>query len=208
MNITILGTGHVGGALTRGFLKAGHQVTVAAANPEHAAALAQQTGARSAASNIEAVQDAEIVVLAVPRSALAQVADEIAEVVKGKIVVDVTNNMNADLTSRTSERSKAEELQERLSGTAVIKAFNTVFAARQADPVIDGIALDGFYAGDDETAKETVAGVLEGLGYRPIDAGPLRMARALEEMGLLHIRLNAVNGWPWMTGWKLLGPTK
>jgi predicted dinucleotide-binding enzyme len=45
------------------------------------------------------------------------------------------------------------------------------------------------------------------MGFRPIDAGPLAMARALEGMGMLNISLNMNNGWPWQTGWKLLGPT-
>lgn len=208
MNVAILGAGHVGSALTRAFVRAGHQVTITASDPEHAATLAREAGARAAVANAEAARDVEIIVLAVVRSVILQVAEEIAEVARGKIIIDVSNNMNTELTSRTSELSITEELQERLAGAAVIKAFNTVFAARQDDPVIDGIALDGLYAGDDEAAKETVARVLEELGYRPIDAGPLRMARALEEMGLLHIRLNALNGWPWLTGWKLLGPTE
>jgi predicted dinucleotide-binding enzyme len=45
------------------------------------------------------------------------------------------------------------------------------------------------------------------LGFKPIDAGPLAMARALEGMGPLNISLNMNNGWPWQSGWKLLGPT-
>ena len=89
----------------------------------------------------------------------------------------------------------------------VVKAFNTVFAAHQADPVVDGIHLDGFVAGDDGAAKEQVLGLVGSLGFRPIDAGALAMARALEGMAVLNISLNMTNGWPWQTGWKLLGPT-
>jgi predicted dinucleotide-binding enzyme len=89
----------------------------------------------------------------------------------------------------------------------VVKAFNTVFASRLNDPVIDGVPLDGFYAGDDETAKEVVAALLAEMGFRPIDAGELLAARALELMAFLNITLNARNGWPWQSGWKLLGPT-
>lgn len=207
MNIAILGAGHVGSALARGFVRTGHQVTIAATNPKHAEALAQEIGATAAASNIDAVRNSDIVVLAVPRIVIVQVAEGIAGVADGKVIIDVSNNVNSDLTARATERSMAEQIQERLSDSAVVKAFNTVFAAHQAEPMIDGIALDGFFAGDDAHAKTLVADILAQFGYRPIDAGPLHMARALEEMGLLHIRLNALNNWPWQTGWKLLGPT-
>jgi len=66
--------------------------------------------------------------------------------------------------------------------------------------------LDGLYAGDDEIAKRRVAELLEELGFRPVDAGPLSMARVLEGMGLLNVRLNSLKGGSWRTGWKLLGP--
>lgn len=61
-------------------------------------------------------------------------------------------------------------------------------------------------AGDDD-AKPQVLALVASLGFRPIDAGSLAMARALEGMGTLNISLNAANGWPWQTGWKLLGST-
>ena len=47
--------------------------------------------------------------------------------------------------------------------------------------------------------------LLSAIGYRPIDAGPLSAARYLEAIAFLNIALNAANGWPWQTGWKLLG---
>jgi hypothetical protein len=75
------------------------------------------------------------------------------------------------------------------------------------DPVIDGIALDGFYAGDDAAAKSVVATMLAEMGFRPIDTGELLTARVLELMAFLNISLNARNGWPWQSGWKLVGPT-
>ena len=89
----------------------------------------------------------------------------------------------------------------------VIKAFNTAFAARQADPVVDGVQLDGFVAGDDANARADVLELVRSIGFRPIDAGSLRMARALEAMAILNISLQIRNNWPWQTGWKLVGPT-
>lgn len=44
-------------------------------------------------------------------------------------------------------------------------------------------------------------------GCGPLDAGPLSEAATLERMAFLHIGLNMANGWPWQSGWKVLGPT-
>ena len=67
--------------------------------------------------------------------------------------------------------------------------------------------MDGFYAGEDEAAKAVVAELLAAMGFRPMDAGGLLNARALEEMAFLNMSFNLRYGWPWQTGWKLLGPT-
>ena len=81
------------------------------------------------------------------------------------------------------------------------------FASRMANPRSNGTQLDGFVAGDDEAAKQKTLEFAESIGFRPIDAGPLSMARALEGMGLLHILLQIKHNWPWQSGWKLAGPT-
>jgi predicted dinucleotide-binding enzyme len=120
--------------------------------------------------------------------------------------VIVTNPLKPDLSGLVTEgTSAAEMLQRRLSRARVVKAFNTVLAANQANPTVDGTQLDGFAAGDDE-AKKTVLELLATIGYRPIDAGPLSAARHLEAMAFLNIALNAANGWAWQSGWKLVGP--
>lgn len=210
MRIAILGAGNVGGALAAAAVAAGHEVTISAATPEHAQAAAENAGAgaRSAASNAEAVRDAELVVLAVPGSAVPGIAAELGEALSGAVVVDSTNPLNdtgTDLT--TAGRSAAEELQALLSGAKVVKGFNTIFASRHTSPTEDSVPLDAFLAGDDATAMAMAADLASSLGYRVIDVGGLRMTRALEEMAFLNISLNAANGWPWQSGWKLVGPT-
>lgn len=62
-------------------------------------------------------------------------------------------------------------------------------------------------AGDDAAAKARVADVATSLGFAPMDAGGLRLARALEEIAFLNITLNATNGWAWQSAWQLVGPT-
>jgi 8-hydroxy-5-deazaflavin:NADPH oxidoreductase len=78
-------------------------------------------------------------------------------------------------------------------------------AARQTDPTVDGVQVDGFVAGNDEEA--TALELVRSIGFRPIDAGSLGMARALEAMALLNITLQLRNSWSWQLAWKLVGPT-
>ncbi|MFG2560739.1 NADPH-dependent F420 reductase [Streptomyces sp. NPDC048496] len=208
MRIAIIGAGNVGSALAKAAVGAGHAVWVAATTKDKAAEVATATGARASGSNVEAVADAEVVVLAVPGSVVATVAEELAPAVAGKVVVDATNPLNATFTDLDiEETAAAQSVQRRLPDAAVVKALNTVFAGRLGSPVEGGTKLDAYYAGDDADAKAVVAELLGSLGFRPIDAGGLRMARSLEEMAFLNISLNAGNNWPWQTGWALLGPT-
>jgi NADPH-dependent F420 reductase len=209
MRVGIIGAGNVGGGLASAATTAGHEVTVTAARQDHAAKVAEQTGAAVAADPAEAARGADVVVLAVPAAAAAEVLGQLgAAAAAGTVVVDVTNPLNdtySDLT--TSGISHAEQLAADAPQARLVKAFNTILASRLGNPTEDGQPLDGFYAGEDEAAKETVARLLSSLGFRPIDAGGLRMARSLEELGFLNISLNARNGWSWQTGWKLVGST-
>ncbi len=206
MRIAIIGTGNVGGGLAGAAVEAGHDVTVAAAHEENAVKVAEQVGAAAAATAGDAAAGADVVVLAVPAGAAADVLAQVKG--SGAIVVDATNPLNdtySDLT--TAGTSQAEQLAAAAPGVKVVKAFNTVLASRLGATEQDGRPLDGYYAGDDDDAKKTVAALLDSLGFRPIDAGGLRMARSLEEMAFLNITLNARNGWAWQTGWQLAGPT-
>jgi len=103
--------------------------------------------------------------------------------------------------------SVAEHIQKKAPRAHVVKAFNYAFASRMANPRSNGTQLDGFVAGDDEAAKQKTLEFAGSIGFRPIDAGPLSMARALEGMGLLHVLLQIKHNWPWQSGWKLAGPT-
>ena len=208
MDVAIIGAGNVGGALARSLGKAGHSVTITAASPESAEAVAQNAEARAVAGNREAVEAGEVVVLAVPTQALDELLAEIGDALGGRVVVDVTNRLDpGDPGAMIDGTSNAERIQARVPAARVVKALNSVLASRQADPVVEGIEIDGFVAGDDQEAKRVVLELLRSIGLRPIDAGPLTMARALEAMAALNISLNMRNEWSWQTGWKLVGPT-
>lgn len=208
MRIAVIGAGPVGAGVAAAAVKAGHEVVLASRRPEHAEAVAADVGARPAGTPDAAADGADMVVLAVPAAAVADVCDQIRRHVTGKIVVDPTNPLEPDLSGLLeATRSVAEVIAALLPGASVVKAFNTVLGSRLTDPVVDGVRLDGFYAGDDPEATAAVAELVAAMGFRPLDAGPLRAARSLEHLAFLNVSLNARNGWSWSSGWKLLGDT-
>jgi len=208
VRIAVIGAGAVGSGVAAAAAKAGHEVVLASRHPEHAAAVAGETGARAAETAAAAVDGADMVVLAIPSTAVANVCDQIRRHVAGTIIVDPTNPLEPDLSGvLEATLSVAEEIAVLLPGTSVVKALNTVLGRRLTEPVVDGVRLDGFYAGDDTRAKAAVAALVAAMGFRPLDVGDLRAARSLEHLGFLNVSLNARHGWSWSSGWKLLGDT-
>ena len=201
MNIAIIGTGNVGRALATSIRRAGHDVVLAARDVEKTRSTASDLGVRSADTPRDAASGADVVILAVPGDALPAVARDLEDAVAGKAVVDVSNRFQPDLTAA----SNAETLQAALPGAPVIKAFNTAFASRQADPSVDGIAADGFVAGDDEDAKRRVLELVESVGFHGVDAGPLTAARTLEGLAWINIARN-LDGGTWQGALILLEP--
>ena len=111
-----------------------------------------------------------------------------------------TNGPDIDTTT-----SNAEELAALLPDAHVVKAFNTLFASNQSDPIAEGVQLSGFVAGDDADAKALVLELVREIGLDPVDVGPLARARQLEGLAFLNITLNIANGGSWQSGWKLVG---
>jgi NADPH-dependent F420 reductase len=207
MKVAIIGSGNVGKALASSAKKAGHAVTLSSRHPENAQAAAKAIGAQAAGSNREAVNGADLVVLAVPADKVDEVVGALAPELDGKVIIDVSNKVDMKDPGKSLDgASMAEQLQKRVPKAHVMKAFNYAFASRMADPGVNGTRLDGFVAGDDDAAKKDTLEFVKSIGFRPVDAGPLVMARALEHMAVLNIMLQVRNNWPWQNGWKLAGP--
>lgn len=207
MRVAIIGSGNVGKALAGSLVKAGHEVTLSAKHPEHARAAAEETGARAVDGSAEAAAAAEVVILAVPTPALDDVAAELRSIT-GKAVVDPSNRVDPQNPGSVLDgTSNAEQLQSLLPSASVVKAFNTLFASRMADPIADGQPVDAYVAGDDEDAKRKVLDLAASIGLRPVDCGPLALARVLEGMALTNILLQIRNNWPWQSAFRLVGPT-
>ena len=184
MDIAIIGAGNVGTALARALAQAGHRVTISSKTQAHAVEAAQATGdAAVGNSNQEAIAAGDVVILAVPGTAFDTIVGEVGTELAGKVVIDVSNRPTPDQSGAGT--SAAEELQARIPDASVVKAFNTAFATRQADPIVNGVHADGFVAGADGDAKQTVLDLVESVGFRPVDAGSLAAARTLEGMAWL-----------------------
>jgi predicted dinucleotide-binding enzyme len=84
MKIAIIGSGNVGAALAKSSVRAGHTVTLTAKEPAHAGAKAKDTGARAVRNAVEAVKEAEVVILAVPYAAVDAVLGELGDALAGK----------------------------------------------------------------------------------------------------------------------------
>ena len=208
MKIGIIGAGNVGAALAKGLTRAGHEVAITSRSGSTAREVAEKTGASAVDGNREAARGADVVVLAVPSDTLEAVAGEIAPEIEGAVVIDPSNRVdNDDPGSVLDGRSNAEMIQQVLPAAKVVKAFNTVFSSRQQQPEIEGSPVDGFVAADDDGARKTVLALAGDIGLRPVDAGPLVYARALEAMALLLITLQLRHGWSWENGWRIIGPT-
>lgn len=188
--IGIIGKGKVGGALAKGFSRAGHEV-------------------RAVGKDEAAMRDAaawsEVVLVAVPFGAIDEVVRVAGEALAGKTVVDVTNALDASMSLAVGfTTSGAEELQKKLPKARVVKAFNTVFAQHMDSGRLGDKQLTAFVAADDAGAKKTVLELAQGIGFDAVDAGPLKNARLLEPLALLNIQLGYVLGMGTQSGFKLL----
>ena len=80
---------------------------------------------------------------------------ELGDGVNGKTLVGVTNALTEDMQLASGcTTSGAEALQQKARGAKVVKAFNTQFAQRMDNGVVEGQPVTVFVAGDDAAAKQ------------------------------------------------------
>jgi predicted dinucleotide-binding enzyme len=213
MNISILGTGKMARAIATRMLAGGNNVTLYSRTPDKAAEMVDELlqGAKKGASvNVAKLGSSmpdPVVINTIWYPAVLEVVRPLAGQLSGKILVDITNALNQsfDDLSTPPGTSAAEEIAKVLSkDTRVLKAFNTTFAGLLSQGKVAGQPLDVFIAGDDESAKATLAKLVEGGGLHPLDVGPLHRAQWLEVLGALNITLQSKVSKPWMSSFKLL----
>jgi predicted dinucleotide-binding enzyme len=195
MRVGILGSGLMGGKLGTLFARAGHEVVFSYARTKgKLAKLAREAGGNARAGTpAEAAKDADAVLLAVHWSRVDDVLGQAGDLT-GKVVVTCSLPMNADDTELViaHDSSGAEALAAKARGAEVVAAFNTV----PSEVLFDVFARRRnrrrpslVYCGDQGRAKRVAATVIRDVGFEPVDAGPLRIARYTEPFALLVARL-------------------
>lgn len=195
MRIGILGSGLMGAKLGTIFARAGHDVVFSyARSGEKLKKLAREAGTRARAGTPrEAATEAEAVLLAVHWSRINDVLKQAGDL-SGKVILTCSLPMSADNTKLIlgTTTSGAEELAKKVPQAHVVAAFNTVpsevlFGVFESKRKKNRPSL--VYCGDDERAKKVAAKLIRDVGFDPVDAGALRIARYTEPFALLVAQL-------------------
>lgn len=205
MRIGIIGgTGREGKGLAPRWAKAGHDVRIGSRDAERGAAVAAELSAQlglplTGGGNAWCVEDADLVVLAVPYGAHAPTLDELTASLQGKVLLDITVPLAPPKVRQVhlpAGQSAAMEAQARLgAGVKVVAGLHHVGSAELGD-FAHTPDCDVLVCGDDAPARELAMGVISDLGLTALDAGPLRNAIALESLTPVLLHLNRRYGSP------------
>ncbi|MBA3664072.1 MAG: NAD(P)-binding domain-containing protein [Bacteroidetes bacterium] len=210
--VGIIGSGAVGKALAKGFLKYGYDTTIASRTPDKYAALITEVGGNiKTGSFSEVAKHADIIVLAV-KGGVAESALDLCGIdhLNGKIIIDATNPIadaapqNGVLQYFTSlSNSLMEQLQKKAPKAHFVKAFCSVGSAFMVDPDFNGVKPSMFICGNNEDARKEVTNILLKFGWEVEDMGLAEAARAIEPLAMLWCIPGMRDG-KWNHAFKLL----
>ena len=180
LRIGMIGAGAMGAPIGLALAEAGHQVMFSSRNPAELMELLQQAAPRASAGYADAaVYFADVIVLAVPPSAIPQLGQDHAELMRGKIVIDITNprvDRDGEITNEWLAMGTGEAMAAYLPGTRFVKAFNTVAPRDFTNPLRNGVRVGVPIASDDAEAAQLVAALVRDVGLDPVVVGPLSRA--------------------------------
>ena len=184
MNIGVIGSGNIGATAARLFAGAGHEVAISnSRGPETLGGLVAEIGPGVRAATVdEAAEFGEVVMEAIPFNRYGELP---AGKLEGKIFITASNYYpDRDGEINHGGLASSELVQRHLPGARVVKAFNTIYFRRLAEngrpdaPPEEREVI--FVSGDDEEAKNVVSGLIEEIGFVPVDAGTLAESRRQE----------------------------
>ena len=202
MNIGIIGSGKMGSALGKIWVEQGHRLLFSHSRDlGKLKALADLAGTNAQSGTpAQAAEFGEVILLAVPYTALHKVLSEVGSL-EDKVVITCVSGLKPDFEGKTIglptqlKTSVAEEIAQLAPRAKVVEAFNTTFAEiLQSQSREFGTERPTiFYCGDDESAKAIVAGLIFECGYEALDMGHLRAARTLESLATAWVQMATVS---------------
>ena len=184
VKIGVVGSGRIGGTLGGIWVKAGHEVMFSSLDLEHDKKLAASLGSNArAGTSREAAAFGEVLLIAVPYSAMPQVGKDLADLVKGKVVIDTSNPIptrDGEIATWAREKGAGLASAELLPGARLVRAFNAIGYARMAEAAQrQGERIGMPMAGDDLSAVAVASVLVREIGYEPVVIGPLAMGKYL-----------------------------
>jgi predicted dinucleotide-binding enzyme len=184
LRIGMIGAGAMGAPIGLALAEAGHQVMFSSRNPAELMELVQQASPRASAGYADAATYfADVIVLAVPPSAIPQLGRDYGHLMRGKIVVDITNprvDRDGEITNEWLATGTGEAMAQYLPGTRFVKALNTVAPRDFQNPLRNGVRVGVPIASDDAEAAQVTAALVRDLGLDPVVAGPLARAKEFD----------------------------
>lgn len=181
--IGIVGSGRVGGAIGAAWVKAGHEVMFSSRNIENDRALAARLGSKARAGTPrEAAAFGEVVMISVPYGSLPEVGKDLADLIKGKVVIDTCNpfvSRDGEIAKWAREKGAGLASAELLRGARIVRAFNAIGAARMGTAHEEPGRIGMPIAGDDPQAIAKASGLIRDVGYEPVLIGGLAKGRHL-----------------------------
>jgi predicted dinucleotide-binding enzyme len=193
MKVGVLGSGEVGQTLASGFLKHGHETMVGTGEPAKLAKWHGENAKGRVGDFSQTAAFGEVIVLAVRGSVAAEVLRAAGgKNLEGKPVLDACNPIADAPPSNgvlkyftTLDSSLMEQLQAAFPAAHLVKAFNSVGAARMINPEFKGGRPTMFICGNDESAKTLATKILDQFGWETADMGKAEAARAIEPLCML-----------------------
>jgi predicted dinucleotide-binding enzyme len=169
IRIAVLSAGNIGGTLGRKWVAAGHQVAFGVTDPQSsskAQAVRADLGEAAIITGVaEALDGADVVVLAIPGAAVDELIRANAARLDGMTIIDASNRMGGGPMNSVAALTAAAP------SAKVYRAFNSLGWENFADPVFGGVQADLFYAGPDGASRETVERLISAIGLRPLYVG-------------------------------------
>lgn len=186
MKIAIIGAGNVGSALAEGWAKAGHEILLGVRNTDDEKYKSLITDRISLHSINDAAQNADVILMALPPSAVEEVCNQMGDV-SSKVIIDAMNSFSS---KPTPYDNTAEALKFWTDSKDVVKCFNSIGYEGMKDPDYNGIKADMFVAGSSEKGKEIAKQLSKDIGYENCyDFGGDDKFELLEQLAFAWINL-------------------